>query len=401
MTDQVFVNGRFLTQPITGVQRFAREVTTALARLADQGALPETMILTPGSAQNTQAVASHPSFGLPIQAIGRTGGHLWEQTELPWTARHGIVLGLGNTGPLLAGHRQVVVIHDAGVFDVPGSYSRPFRVWYRTMQRQLVRGGAHIVTVSEFSRQRILAHLAIPASRITVAYEGAEHVLRATTAPEILDRHGLRPGRFVLVIGAGADHKNLAALHRLAAALPARDMVLAIVGMQKPPRFAARGTGTWPTSRTLGRVTDGELRSLYEAAACLVFPSRYEGFGLPPLEAMTCGCPVIATRGGAVEEICGVSAVYADATDPDSLVRLSWALFDDPARASALRSTGRTHAGRFSWEKTARTLAAVALRAAHGPRGMRSAATPAIAVPDTPRRFASDAEMNRDQEQVL
>lgn len=363
MGPPVFVNGRFLSQPVTGVQRFSHEITAAIGRLISRDAWPETEVLIPNRPQmHAPGVAGTPGAGLRLRAVGRTRGHLWEQTELPFAARGGVLLGLGNTGPVLAGSRQVVVIHDAGVFDVPASYSASFRAWYRTLQRWLVRNGAHIVTVSRFSRNRIAARLDIDPSGIAVTYEGADHILRVAADPSTLERYGLHRGRFALVVGGQVGHKNLDVLSQLAAVLEQRDMTLAVVGSSGPAVFATPTAGAAAIGRGLGRVTDAELRCLYESAACLLFPSRYEGFGLPPIEAMACGCPVIAARGGAVEEVCGNGALYFDPQDPHSLADVSHGLFDDADLAEGLRARGVTRAGAFSWESAARVLGGVVQR---------------------------------------
>ena len=113
--------------------------------------------------------------------------------------------------------------------------------------------------------------------------------------------------------------------------------------------------------RRLGRVNDAELRALYENAACLLFPSRYEGFGLPPVEAMACGCPVIAARGGAVEEICQDGALYF-ANGENSITDALEILLDDGDLAEALRQRGQARAAELSWDVSARALGAVVRR---------------------------------------
>lgn len=178
MNPAVFLNGRFLNQAVSGVQRFSLEITAAIDRLVACGEWPETMVLTPRSAET--ANAGHPGTvyqRLQLREVGRTSGHLWEQTELPNAARGGVLLSLGNTAPMLAGQRQVVVIHDAGVFDTPESYSLRFRAWYKALQHCLVRAGAIVVTVSEFSRDRIVARLGLDPAHVAVMYEGADHIL--------------------------------------------------------------------------------------------------------------------------------------------------------------------------------------------------------------------------------
>ncbi|WP_270935763.1 glycosyltransferase, partial [Falsiroseomonas oryzae] len=100
-------------------------------------------------------------------------------------------------------------------------------------------------------------------------------------------------------------------------------------------------------------VTDGELRALYENALCLVFPSRYEGFGIPPLEAMWCGCPVLAARAGAVPEVCGEAALWFDAEGPATPAAALSRLLDEPALADRLRAAGQARARLYSWDAAA------------------------------------------------
>jgi glycosyltransferase involved in cell wall biosynthesis len=360
MTRAIVLNGRFLTQPVTGVQRYAAEITLAIDRLVARGDWPEVEVVAPCNLQTCAVGARLTTYEhLKVRCVGRTRGHVWEQTELAMAARGGVLVSLGNTGPVAAGRRQVVVIHDAAVFDTPASYSAPFRLWYRTLHRGLVAAGARVATVSRFSRGRIAAHLGLDPARIAVTYEGSDHVLRVAADPATLGRHGLERHRFALVVGTHGTHKNLEGLVELAAALATRGMILAVAGGASSGVFAAPTPSAASIGRALGRVTDGELRALYESAACLLFPSRYEGFGLPPIEALACGCPVMAARGAAVEEICGDTALYFDPRDGRSLINASRRLFDDGNFADELSVRGRVRAAAFTWEAAAGELGRV------------------------------------------
>jgi glycosyltransferase involved in cell wall biosynthesis len=342
------INGRFLTQGLTGVQRFAREVTLAADALAAEGAFPRArLIAPPGAALPTLSALSG-------QHAGTRGGQLWEQAELPHAARGAWLLSLGNTAPLWLRARQTVVIHDAGAFDTPESYGLAFRSWYRLLHRALHRLGARIVTVSGFSRDRLAAALGADPARIAVMPEGAEHILREPADPSVLARHRLEPGRFLLTVGSRAAHKNLGALGEAASFCAARGLTLAAVGAADPAVFRnAPGT---PGGVALGRVSDAELRALYENAAALVFPSRYEGFGLPPVEAMACRCPVIAARAGAVPEIVGEAALLFDAGAPTTLTDAIARLLDDAACAPALRDAGTARVALYTWRNAALAL---------------------------------------------
>ncbi len=344
------INGRYLTQGMTGVQRFATEIVAAADALAARGEWPILRVLHPPGARDAGLRA------LRAEAVGARSGQAWEQIDLPRALRGEVLVNLGNTAPLLLSARQAVVIHDAGAFDTPESYSLAFRTWYRLMQRRLARSGAMILTVSEFSRARIRAALGVDAGVIP---EGGEHVLRTPADGAILAKHGLEPTRFALVVGNPAAHKNLAALTAAAETLGRHGLTLAVAGAADPAVFRAGGGVAAESARLLGRVSDAELRALYENALCLIFPSRYEGFGLPPLEAMVCGCPVLAAHAGAVPEVCGEAALWFDPAQPATLQGAVTRLVGEDGLRDGMIRAGRERAQRFTWERAARTLLAL------------------------------------------
>ncbi len=339
------INGRFVGQRFSGVQRFATEITAAWAALPDA---PRPTLLLPAAAPN-------PPWPLPSERVGSRAGQLWEQAELPRALRNRFLVNLGNTAPLLAGRHQAVVIHDAGVFDTPESYSRAFRTWYRLLHHGLAWRGARILTVSEFSRGRIAHHLGLPPARIGVVGEGGEHILRDPADLSVLAQYGLEPRRYALNVGNRAAHKNLGGQGPAAALLAQRGLKLAAVGgggAVFAGAEAAQGAAVIP----LGRVSDAELRALYENALCLIFPSRYEGFGLPPMEAFNCGCPVIAAQAGSLPEVCGDAALWFDPAKPATLAAALTALLDTPTLAETLRQRGAAQAQRYTWRGGARAL---------------------------------------------
>ena len=345
------INGRFLSQRVTGVQRFATEITRELDALAGAFRLPDARLLRPAGGPPS------PFGNLREETGTLLRGQAWEQSELPLRARGCTLVNLGNTAPLAAGRRQIVIIHDAGAFDTPESYSTAFRTWYRALHLALPRVGARIATVSEFSRGRIAHHLKLDPARIGVMHEGAEHILRAPAEAGVLERNGLTPGRYALVVGNPAAHKNLAALAECAGLLGRHGCVLAVAGAADAAVFRQGGSlGEGAAVRSLGRVSDAELRALYESAICLLFPSRYEGFGLPPLEAMACGCPVVAAAAGAVPEVCGDAALWFDHDGKRRLPAMLARLLEEEGLYDTLRARGLARAARYTWRGAAERL---------------------------------------------
>ena len=199
------INGRFLTQPVTGVQRYARNVIAAMdLALAQKGI--SAPIIAPVNTRD-------PALSmLPLIAAGPLQGHLWEQATLPsrWRER---LLNLCNTAPAMKAD-QVVCIHDANIFVTSESYSTAFRIMYSTLHRALAQRVARLSTVSHYSAQQIARHLQVKASEIAVLPNGHEHALaweptQAELAPALFERHPeMGERRFVLALGSRARHKN-------------------------------------------------------------------------------------------------------------------------------------------------------------------------------------------------
>ena len=351
MHRKLYVNGRFLSQPLSGVQRFATEMTMALGRVCPEATALHPTLLIPSKVDK-------PTYPMSSMTVGRCTGQAWEQLELPLYARDGILINLGNTGPIIA-RSQIIVVHDAGVFSSPEAYSWKFRLWYKSLQHAHALRGTLFVTVSEFSKRELATYLNVQEGLIRVIPEGADHMHRLSEDYNILHQHGLTPGRFVLAVGNLAAHKNLSALGTTAQMLATHGMTLAITGGLDHGVFRSGTALPWPATY-VGRVSDSQLKALYRSAACFVFPSLYEGFGLPAIEAMACHCPVIAADIPSLREVCGAAALYAKPTKPDDIAAQIALMIENDSLQQEMRERAAHRAQSFTWNAAASALAAIA-----------------------------------------
>jgi glycosyltransferase involved in cell wall biosynthesis len=348
----LFVNGRFARQRMTGVQRVAHEVVRALDRrlLAGQPT-PEIRLLLPPD------TPAPPLRRLPTTVVpGPRVGHAWEQWSLPRAARGGCLVNLSGAAPAWPRGPQACVIHDAAVFDWPQAYTPAFRRWYRWLFARQVRLGSRLLTVSAFSRQRLAAALGVAESRFALLPLGGDHLDAVEPDRTVLTRWGLVDRPFLLAVGSANPSKNLAALVRAWSRLDRPHARLVLVGGHHGGVFAGEPAAEASGVIRLGPAGDRELKALYGAARGLVFPSLYEGFGLPPLEAMACGCPVAAARAASMPEVCGDAVRWFDPSDDQSIAEAMRALWDDAVLRDELRVRGRAQVSRFRWDTTAERL---------------------------------------------
>ncbi|MFB9948313.1 glycosyltransferase [Rhizobium puerariae] len=371
-TTEFAINGRFLTQNATGVQRYAFNVVKALDRtLGEDARIP---ILAPPGCPD-------PGFDhIPLVRSGLFGGHAWEQLVLPGQSQ-GTLLNLCNTAPALKTD-QIVCIHDANIFSAPESYSRSFRAVYSHLQPLLARRSSRIATVSHASARQLARHLPVRLEEIAVLPNGHEHALEwdpamAQIAPPVVNDVRSRNRQFVLALGSRAQHKNLGLLIKAAGALDERQIDIVVAGgdagIFSPGLLEQR-----PNVRLLGRVSDDDLAYLLQNALCLVFPSLTEGFGLPIVEAMAWGCPVISSHCASMPEVCGDAALLASPFEPTEWVNHVRTLQDSRSLAGELRDRGFEQVRNFSWSKSAAGYLELLDRPAAQPVARKQAAPAAL-----------------------
>jgi glycosyltransferase involved in cell wall biosynthesis len=344
----IVINGRFLSQTMTGVQRYAFELLQELDQILANAPLRfgRVEVLVPRN------IRSRPDYSsLLIREVGRFTGHTWEQLELPLYCKGKLLFTPCGGAPVLH-DCNVVTVPDAAVLATPKAYSLAYRTWYRMLLSGFGARAKRIITVSEFSKSELNRLCNIPSSKIAVSRLGSNHILAVRSDQTILEKHGLRDAPYVLAVSSHNPNKNFQGIIQATSLLQNSQIRLAIAGDVNPEVFGK--TKAIPASVIqLGRVTDAELRALYEGAGCFVFPSFYEGFGLPPLEAMACNCPVVASNIDALRETCGNAALYCEPGDPQSIADCIDLAFESDEAQSDLKARGCIRAHEFSWARTA------------------------------------------------
>jgi glycosyltransferase involved in cell wall biosynthesis len=326
----VAINARAAVRAeIGGVERYARELTVRLPALR-----PDRYRVFP-----------------PPPGMAHRAGHAWEQAALPLRAAGcGLIYSPANLAPV-ASRRNVVVIHDAAALRHPEAYSTRYVAYQRRMLPALARRARLVITVSEFSRRELVELLDVTPERVVVVPGGVDArfgdpELRAD-AERVRTKLGLeRP--YVLAVGTASARKRLELLVPAAQALAEHGIELVLAGSD---RGYLRGART--SLRRLGYVEEADLPALYADARALVMASTYEGFGLPCLEAMAAGIPVVAAAAGALPETCGEAALMFDPGDPGQLTDALLAAAGNESERARLITHGLARARSFSWDRSA------------------------------------------------
>ena len=333
------------------MQRFAEELLTAFDELVAGSEYSDYSFICIVPTE-TDGLRLPEWQNIQIKSCGRLKGNLWEQIDLPFHARGGLLVDLCNIGPVLH-FNQIAMIYDASVFAVPEAYSWTFRLKYKFIFFVLSRIARRLLTTSQFSKKELSRYLHISEKKFDVISGGCEHILRVLADDSLLQEHSLIGKPYFLAVGTSSRHKNLNAVIKAIQAYGDQLPNLVIAGGNFSKIFQNEELITSDKIIHLGFVTDGQLRSHYENAMAFIFPSLYEGFGLPPLEAMACGCPVIASNRASIPEVCGDSAYYVNPTDIDQLGMSLQRLSDSEILRNELRQKGYEQARQFTWKRAA------------------------------------------------
>lgn len=340
------VNGRYLTQKATGVHRYAFEICNKLHEMGVDFhvAVPKEI---------------HPDYKFSFKVVkcGSFNTHLWEQISLPRYLKHigsPLLISFTGCGPLNYSN-QIMTIHDVSHERYPEWFSKNYYRFYHYMMPRIGKKAHAVLTVSEFSKKEIVDTLGINAEKIHVVHSNVpfhnkpskEEILSFTRNPEA--------ERYILAVSSMDPRKNFIRLVEAFDKIKDKSVKLYIIGMS----FKAFNT---PDLQKLigenvhlpGYISDEKLQTMYQNALLSVYPSLYEGFGLPPLESMTYGCPVINSDIPALREVSQDAALYVDPYNVDDITqKIEQLLVDEPLRKE-LQEKGLLQIKKYSWDKSAK-----------------------------------------------
>jgi len=368
---RIYINGRFLQQPVTGVQRYGRELLKAWDEMFATGEIDprkvELQVLAPRG-----QIAAPRLRHISLRQVGQFRGHLWDQLELPLHPRNGLLFSPANVHPVLSPFLcpSAVTVHDLAYRISPEAYTAAFRMTYRVLVPAAIRNADAIITVSESEKRNIVAHFPMVRNRIHAIHLGRPQLEPAVAnqdtdwasdqAVNVADHLA----QFALWVGTLAKRKNpQGAIDAIAMVNKELKLPLVMVGATYSG-FKNAGVNIADDDAGIVRFTNrigtfAELGRLYRRAVCLLFPSFYEGFGLPALEAMAHGCPVVASGIPALREVCGDAALYCNPYDASDIAEKLGIVATDFRLQKQLRLLGLARAREFSWTNCARQTLAV------------------------------------------
>ncbi len=341
----IAVNARFLTQPLTGVQRFALEISRTLKEISGE---ENIQFFAP---KNIQLYSE--ANELNVQIIGSHTGHLWEQLDLPRhlkTLGNPILLNFCNTAPIFY-KNKLSTLHDITYIRYPQTFSKSFRYFYQVMMPLVLKTSKHIFTVSEFSKKEISEYYHTTKEKISVVY----NAVGKTFHPQIDEN--LKKENYLLAVSSIKENKNFKMILNAfeEASKQIDNLKLFVIGDLKNNNFSNIDLNVFVNNsriKLLGRVGDTELTKYYSNAIAFLFPSLYEGFGIPVLEAQACGCPVIASNAASMPEVLKKSAILVNPFSLENFVQAIYNVAHNTEYRKQLVELGFQNQSEFSWKQS-------------------------------------------------
>jgi glycosyltransferase involved in cell wall biosynthesis len=333
LSRMIYVNAKFRNQPMAGVQRYAGEICDRLKEYVCE--------------------IQDQSYSRGIK------GHMWEQFVLPRKVPRGELLWSPcTTGPLRVSY-HVPTIHSLAFLEFSDGFSAVFREWYRFLIPRLARRCPRILTVSEFSKSRIVELLKVPESKVGIVYNGVNSNFHPASSDEIgeVKRKFKIDCRYFVSLGTLEPRKNLRRLFQawplLRKKMGDEPIKLIVIGKSENVFRQEKFENITDDIVFTGRLSDAEIRGVMSGASGMIYPALYEGFGIPPIEAMACGCPVACSNATALPEVVGTAAVLFDPLSIESIADSMVDVLDESKKQSRI-DAGLRQAGKYSWDVSAR-----------------------------------------------
>lgn len=344
---EIYINARFLTQKTTGVQRFAIEISKQLKLL-----LPGVTFISPKN-----IIQKELADYFEVETCGNFTSHLWEQIELPIflkKKKNPLLINLGNTAPLFY-KNQLVSILDLSFIINPKWFSKSFSLFYSFVIPKIAKRSLRIITISENSKKDIVEIIGINESRIDVLYCDVPSEFRANNHLKLPNIYG----DYILAVSSLDPRKNFGRLIEAFNKLNLPTIKLVIVGSVNKVFSDVNIKKLIQDNQLItftGYVDQDELPSLYKNAKLFIYPSLYEGFGIPPLEAMICGCPTIVANVASLPEVCGDASYYVDPYKIDDISHGMKEVTSNEILRDELIAKGYKRVSHFNWESSGKQL---------------------------------------------
>lgn len=342
MEMKIVVNARFLTQKMTGVQRFGVEISLILKRLLGD----KVRFVSPqGIKQNDYAQI------LEVEIVGNHSGYMWEQLDLPFYLRKQgwpLLLNLCNMAPVFY-KNKVTTIHDIAFVAYPQTFSKKFLFVYRVLIPCIIRTSKCLITVSNFSKEEICRNYNVDENNVMIVYNAV-----SDDFIHIADKK-LEKRQYFLAVSSLNYRKNFLSVLKAFELFTKRNSAeyLYIVGDLNNDSFKGVDIKEFKKNSRivfLGRVSDDELRKYYSNSLGFIYPSIYEGFGIPPLEAQACGCPILVSDIPPLKEVFQNSALYCNPYDVEDIANKMEELL---AMRDEFIMRGNDNIKRYSWNNSA------------------------------------------------